>query len=109
MQMKSVNQAAQVESIQAPPLALPDAESARRRVGRWLRTEIGDALYPAEVNFVSESFAWHVAVWLSTASKPLATLIADVYLSAVTGDFLAKSSREALAHRLNQSLSHTNT
>ncbi|MGH9800097.1 MAG: hypothetical protein ACRD82_07010 [Blastocatellia bacterium] len=69
-----------------------------------MRTEIGDALYPAEVAFVEESFVWHVAVWFSTVSQPLATLIADVYLSAVTGDFIAKPSREALAYRLNQVL-----
>lgn len=104
MQMNTANRTAQVESLQAPPLALPDAESARRRVGRWLRTEIGDALYPVEVNFVSESFAWHVSIWFSTASHPLTTLIADVYLSAVTGDFLARPSRETLSLRLNQAL-----
>lgn len=104
MQIETGNNTAQLSSAQAPPLALPDAESARRRVGRWLRTEIGDALYPAEVNFVNESFAWHVAIWVSNASQPLSALIADVYLSAVTGDFLAKPSREALAQRLNKAL-----
>jgi hypothetical protein len=67
-------------------------------------TEIGDALYPAEVSFVGESFAWHVAVWFSTAGQPLAALVADVYLNAVTGAFLGKPSRETLAQRLNQAL-----
>ena len=95
---------AQIETAQAPPLALPDAESARRTVGRWLRTEVGDALYPAEVSFVRESYAWHVAVWFSTASQPLTALVADVYVSAVTGAFLGKPSREVLAQRLNQVL-----
>lgn len=99
--MENVSIATQAEVAQAPPLALPDAESARRTVGRWLRTEIGDALYPAEVSFVRESFAWHVAVWFSTASQPLTALVADVYLSAVTGDFLGKPSREALTQRLH--------
>ena len=102
--MENVNTMAQAEVAQAPPLALPDAESARRTVGRWLRREIGDALYPAEVSFVGESYAWHVAVWFSTASHPLTALVADVYLSAVTGAFLGKPSREALAQRLNHVL-----
>jgi hypothetical protein len=102
--MENLNMAAQTEVVQAPPLALPDAESARRMVGRWLRTEIGDALYPAEVSFVRESFAWHVAVWFGAASQPLAALVADVYLNAVTGAFLGKPSRETLARRLNQAL-----
>lgn len=62
----------------APPLALPDAESARRVVGRWLLTDVGDALYPAEATFVEESFAWLVPVWFSTAAKPMVALVADV-------------------------------
>ena len=102
--MENLNTIAQTDVAQAPPLALPDAESARRTVGRWLRTEIGDALYPAEVSFVRESFTWHVGVWFSTASKPLTALVADIYLSAVTGAFLGKPSREALARRLNHVL-----
>jgi hypothetical protein len=100
--MENVNQPAQPMTLSAPPLALPDAESARRSVGRWLRTEIGDALYPAEVSFVRESFAWHVSVWFSTAGRPLQALLADVYLSAATGAFLGRPSREELAQRLNQ-------
>ncbi len=87
-----------------PPLALPDAEAARRTVARWLRTEIGDALYPAEASFVKDSFVWHVAIWFSTASKPLAALVADVYLSATTGDFLGRPSREQLSQRVEQIL-----
>lgn len=100
--METVNQAAQPNPTQAPPLALPDAEAARRAVGRWLRTEIGDALYPAEVAFVAENFAWHVSVWLSTAQQPLAARVADVYLSAATGAFIGRPSREELALRLSQ-------
>lgn len=99
--MESVIQSAQSEIAQAPPLALPDAESARRAVGRWLRTEIGDALYPAEATFVNESFAWRVSVWFSTASQPMSALVADVYLSAATGAFLGRPSREELTQRLN--------
>ena len=88
----------------APPLALPDAETARRTVARWLGTEIGDALYPAEASFVKDSFAWHVAIWFSTASKLLAALVADVYLSATTGDFLGKPSQEQICHRMERIL-----
>ena len=88
----------------APPLALPDAEAARRIVARWLKTEIGDALYLAEATFVKDSFAWHVAIWFSTASKPLGALATDVYLSAATGAFLGRPSREQLAQRLEQFL-----
>jgi hypothetical protein len=99
--MENVN-TTQTEFITAPPLALPDAESARKTVGRWLRTEIGDALYPAEVSFVQESFAWRVSVWFSTAGRPMAALVADVYLSAATGAFLGRPSREELAQRLSQ-------
>jgi len=98
--MENVN-TTQSEGITAPPLALPDAESARRTVGRWLRTEIGDALYPAEVSFVQESFAWRVSVWFSTAGRPMAALIADVYLSAATGAFLGRPTREELTQRLS--------
>ena len=98
--MENVN-TTQSEVITAPPLALPDAESARKTVGRWLRTEIGDALYPAEVSFVQESFAWRVSVWFSTAGRPMAALVADVYLSATTGAFLGRPSREELAQRLS--------
>ncbi|NOT59906.1 MAG: hypothetical protein HOP19_06735 [Acidobacteria bacterium] len=32
-------------TTQAPTMVLPNAEAARRTVTRWLRTEIGDALY----------------------------------------------------------------
>lgn len=103
--MENVNRPAQLEVTQAPPLALPDAESARRTVGRWLRTEIGDALYPAEASFVSESFAWHVPVWFSTAIQPMSALVADVYLSAATGAFLGRPSREELTQRLNHVIS----
>lgn len=88
--MESVNQLARSEVAQAPPLALPNAESARRAVGRWLRTEIGDALYPAKASFVKESFVWHVSVWFSTASQPMSALVADVYLSAATGNFIRR-------------------
>ncbi len=65
---ENLNQPLQPGTASAPPPALPDAESARRTVGQWLRTEIGDALYPAEVSFVQESFAWHVSIWLSTSA-----------------------------------------
>lgn len=87
---------------QAPPLAVPDAESARGIVSRWLRTNIGDALYPAEPKFVDESFAWDVPVWFSTAKTPMAALVADVYISAATGAFLGRPAREELIERLNQ-------
>lgn len=100
--MESTNVTTLPIATVAPPLALPDAEAARRTVARWLRTEIGDALYPAETAFIKDSFAWHVAIWFSTASKPLATLVADVYLSATTGDFLGRPSREQLSQRLEQ-------
>lgn len=103
--MENVNSATLPMVSQAPPLALPDAEAARRTVARWLRTEIGDALYPAEASFVKENFAWHIAIWFSTASRPLSALVADVYLSAATGDFLGRPSREQLAQRLKQVLS----
>ena len=87
---------------QAPPLAVPDAESARGIVGHWLRTHIGDALYPAQPKFVDESFAWDVPVWFSTAKTPMAALVADVYISAATGAFLGRPTREELIERLNQ-------
>lgn len=86
----------------APPLALPDAESARRVVGRWLLTNVGDALYPAEATFVEESFAWLVPVWFSTAAKPMVALVADVFVSAATGVFLGRPTRDELIKRLNQ-------
>ena len=86
---------------QAPPLAVPDAESARRIVSRWLRTNIGDALYPAEPTFVEESFSWDVPVWFSTASHPMAALVADVYVNAATGAFLGRPTRDELNERLH--------
>jgi hypothetical protein len=98
--MEKISQPPQPQSLPVPQLALPDAESARRIVGRWLRTEIGDALYPAEVSFIQESFAWHVSVWFSAAGQPMAARLADVYLSAATGAFLGRPSREELAQRL---------
>lgn len=100
--MENVNPLVQAQNLPIPQLVLPDAESARRTVGRWLRTEVGDALYPADASFVQESFAWHVSVWFSTAGQPLAKRLADVYLSAATGSFLGRPSREELAHRLAQ-------
>ena len=89
-------------SVLVPELALPDAEAARRAVGRWLRTEIGDALYPAEVAFVEESFTWHVSVWLSTPKQPMVAPVADVYVNAATGAFLGRPTREELLKRLEQ-------
>lgn len=87
---------------QAPPLALPDGESARRAVGRWLRTNVGDALYPAEATFIAETFAWLVPVWFSTAANPMVALVADVYVSAATGGFLGRPTPEELVKRVNQ-------
>src|SRR5881392_271512 len=86
---------------QAPPLAVPDAESARVVVTRWLRTDIGDALYPAEPRFVEESFAWDIPIWFSTSNSPMAALVAEVYLNAATGAFLGRPTREELIERLN--------
>ena len=100
--MENMDQQPHSESLPIPRLALPDAESARRTVGRWLRTEIGDALYPAEIFFVQESFAWHVSVWFSTAARPMVARLADVYLSAATGAFLGRPSRDELTQRLDQ-------
>jgi len=88
--------------MHAPPLALPDAEAARRAVGRWLRTSIGDALYPSEATFLEESFAWHVPVWFSTVQKPMQALIADVYINAATGAFIGRPTHEEILRRLNQ-------
>ena len=89
-------------STHAPALAIPDAESARRVVTRWLRTSVGDALYPAEPRFVEESFAWDVPIWFSTATQPKVALLADVYVSAATGAFLGRPTREELLDRLRQ-------
>ncbi len=100
--MENPNKEEARPSLQAPQLAVPDAESARRVVSRWLRTNIGDALYPAEPKFVEESFAWDVPVWFSTASEPMAALLADVYVSATTGAFLGRPTPEELIARLNQ-------
>ena len=91
-----------VVQAQAPPLAIPDAGSARRVVSRWLRTNIGDALYPAEPKFVEESFAWDVPVWFSTPKKPMAALIADIYVNAATGAFIGRPTQEELTERLHQ-------
>ena len=91
-----------VVPAQAPPLAIPDAESARRVVARWLRTNIGDALYPAEPKFVEESFAWDVPVWFSTPKKPMAALVADIYVNATTGALIGRPSQEDLAERLRR-------
>lgn len=82
-------------------LALPDAEAAGKAVGIWLRTEVGDALYPAEASFVPESFAWHVSVWFSTAGQPMAARLADVYLPPATGSFPGRPSREENASCLS--------
>ncbi|MEK6301592.1 MAG: hypothetical protein AABO41_12790 [Acidobacteriota bacterium] len=87
--------------VQASPL-LPDGESARRFVGRWLRTNVGDALYPAEATFITESFAWLVPVWFSTAAKPMAARVADVYVNAATGTFLGRPRPEELIKRVQQ-------
>jgi hypothetical protein len=87
---------------QAPPLALPDAEAARHVVGQWLRTHIGDALYPGAAVFVEESFAWLVPVWFSTAERPMSALVADVYVHAATGAFLGRPTREEIVRRANQ-------
>ncbi len=102
LQMENGNKTQPNADTQAPSLALPDPEAARRAVGRWLRTEIGDALYPAEVWFVAESFAWHVCIWFSAAMQPMDAPIADVYLSAATGEFLGRPTREELLKRLEQ-------
>ncbi|MBI4473610.1 MAG: hypothetical protein HY646_13155 [Acidobacteria bacterium] len=87
-------------STQAPSLAVPDAESARRVVTHWLRTTVGDALYPTEAKFVEESFSWDVPVWFSTAAEPMRALIADIYVNAATGAFLGRPTREKLIERL---------
>lgn len=87
-------------TIHAPPIAVPDAESARRVVTRWLRTTVGDALYPTEPRFVEESFSWDVPVWFSTAAQPMRALIADIYVNAATGAFLGRPTREELIERL---------
>lgn len=100
--MENAKNTQSASEAQAPPLALPDAESARRVVGRWLRTNVGDALYPAEATFVEESLAWLVPVWFSTAAKPMVALVADVYVSAATGVFLGRPTRDELIKRLNQ-------
>jgi hypothetical protein len=100
--MKNTNKIVSTALTQAPSLALPDAEAARRVVARWLRTEIGDALYPAEATFLEESFAWHVSVWLSTAQQPMVAWIADVYVHAATGAFLGRPTREEIVRRLDQ-------
>ena len=95
------NREKEASLTQAPPLAIPDAESARRVVSRWLLTNIGDALYPAEPTFVEESFSWDVPVWFSTAAEPMAVLVADVYVNAATGAFLGRPTREDLIERLH--------
>ena len=46
----------------APSLRLPNASSARETVSRWLMSEIGTAVFPGEIKFMSESFVWHVLV-----------------------------------------------
>jgi len=100
--MENANNTQSSSEEQALPLALPDGESARRVVGRWLRTNVGDALYPAEATFIAETFAWLVPVWFSTAAKPMVALVADVYVSAATGVFLGRPTREELIKRVNQ-------
>ena len=100
--MENVSQPIPAQNTVIPQLALPDAEAVRRAVGRWLRTEIGDALYPAEVAFVPETFVWHVSVWFSPAGQPMTARLADVYLNPATGSFLGRPSRQELVHRLAQ-------
>ena len=82
-----------------PLLRLPDASSAREVVGQWLLREIGTGPYPGEATFLSESFTWHVPVWLSYAEKTQIGILADVYLHATTGAFIGRPSREDLIHR----------
>jgi hypothetical protein len=67
-----------------------------------LRTNVGDALYPADATFIAETFAWLVPVWFSTAAKPMVALVADVYVSAATGVFLGRPTPEELIKRVEQ-------
>lgn len=98
--MENIENAAASAPLQAPPLALPDAESARRLVGKWLLTEIGTALYPARVSFLQESYTWHVEVWYSTPAQPLKAFVADVYVNAATGVFLGRPTADELLERI---------
>lgn len=92
----------------APPpealVALPDVDSARRLISRWLLEEVGTALYPAEITFNKEVFAWHIGLWFSTPSQPMLAFIADVYINAATGEFLGRPTRDELLHRVEQVL-----
>jgi hypothetical protein len=63
---------------------------------------VGDALYAAEPQFMEESFSWDVPVWFSTATAPMDTLVADIYVNAATGAFLGRPTREELIERLRQ-------
>src|SRR5262245_51003781 len=86
-----------------PSLAIPDAETAFRIVGKWLRQEIGSsALYPAKAVFLPESFYWDVSVWYSTPTEPLRAFMADIYIHAATGAFLGRPTREELVQRLER-------
>ena len=52
--------------------------------------------------FVEESFAWDVPVWFSTPKKPMAALIADIYVNAATGAFIGRPTQEELTERLHR-------
>jgi len=82
-----------------PALCLPDAASAREAVRCWLLREIGTAVYPGDAKFLTESFTWHVPVWLSYAEQTRIGVLADIYLHAATGAFVGRPSREDLIHR----------
>jgi hypothetical protein len=82
-----------------PSLVAATEEDAIAIVNRWLHSEVGMALNVSSATFDSETFCWHLPVYLAYGSTGPLGIVGDIYLHAATGAFVGAPTPADLQQR----------
>jgi hypothetical protein len=82
-----------------PELAVPNAERAISLVNGWLQRKIGTAVHVSQATYRPATYSWHLPVLLAYPDTGPVGVIGDVFVHAVTGQFVGLPEAEELKRR----------
>jgi len=92
-------QQTQIDALTVPEIAVPTAQRAITLVNRWLQKETAMLIHVTDATFNPITYCWYLPVKLSYPDRGTIGEIGDVYLNAMTGQFVGLPSPDNLMRR----------
>lgn len=92
-------QQTQLGALTVPEIAVPTAQRAITLVNRWLQKETAMLIHVTDATFNPITYCWYLPVKLSYPDRGTIGEIGDVYLNAMTGQFVGLPDPNNLLRR----------